>query len=45
MLYAPCSALFAGMEKVKAEGHQSRSVTETYKNVGVPNVAGILSSG
>ena len=30
MLYAPCSALFAGMAKGKAGGHESRFAMGTY---------------
>jgi len=41
MLYAPCSALFAGMEKGKAWGRESRSVTETYNIVYMPYAMGI----
>jgi hypothetical protein len=36
MLYAPCSALLSGMEKVKAGEREIRSATETYNIMYVP---------
>jgi hypothetical protein len=38
MLYAPCSALLSGMEKVKAGERESRSVMGTYNIMYVPQL-------